>query len=51
MFIHRNRSGGGVGFFIQDTINYRIRSDLNDTDIEFLTIESLKNKIFNNNMV
>ena len=34
-----NRSGGGVGFFIRDTINYRIRLDLNDRDIEILTIE------------
>lgn len=41
---HRNRSGGGVGFFIRDTINYRIRSDLNDLDIEILTIELSKNK-------
>ena len=41
---HRNRSGGGVGFFIRDTINYRIRLDLNDIDIEILTIEFFKNK-------
>ena len=41
---HRNRSGGGVGFFIRDTINYRIRLDLNDIDIEILTIEIFKNK-------
>ena len=29
---------------MRDTINYRIRSDLNDTDIEILTIEIFKNK-------
>ena len=41
---HRNRSGGGGGFFIRDTINYRIRLDLNDIGIEILTIEISKNK-------
>ena len=39
---HRNTSGGDVGFFIRDTINYRIRSDPNDTDIEILTMKLLK---------
>ena len=41
----RNRSGGGIGFFIRDTINYRLRFDLNDADIEILTIEIRKNKV------
>ena len=39
-----NRSGGGIGFLIRDTINYRLRSDLNDADIEILAIEIIKNK-------
>ncbi len=40
----RNRSVGGVGFFIRDTINFQLRSDLNDPNIEILTIEITKNK-------
>ena len=40
----RNRSGGGIGFFVRNTINYRLRSDLNDADIEIL-IEIIKNKV------
>ena len=39
IYKHRNRFGGGIGFYIKDSINYRIRSDLNDPDIEILTIE------------
>ena len=27
---NRNRYGGGVGFFIRDSINFRPRTDLND---------------------
>ena len=41
---NRNRSGGGVGFFIRNTIDFQIRPDLNDSDIEILTIEIIKNK-------
>jgi hypothetical protein len=40
----RNRYGGGIGFYIRDTLNYRVRSDLNNTDIEVLTIEISKYK-------
>ncbi len=40
----RNRSGGGVVFFIRDTINFQFRSDLNDPNIEILTIEITKTK-------
>ena len=32
----------GIGFYIRDTLNYRVRSDLNNTDIEVLTIEISK---------
>ena len=39
-----NRSGGGVGFFIRNTIDFQVRSDLNDSDIEILMIEIIKNK-------
>ena len=45
IYKHRNRSGGGVGFYIKDSINYRIRSDLNDPDIEILTIEIFEKNI------
>ena len=40
IYKHRNRSGGGIGFYIKDSINYRIRSDLNDPDIEILPTSS-----------
>ena len=40
----RNRHGGGIGFYIRDMLNYRVRSDLNNTDIEVLTIEISKYK-------
>lgn len=40
----RNRVGGGIGFYIRDTINFRVRTDLNK-DIEILTIEINKNKV------
>ena len=40
----RNRSGGGIGFFIRNTIDFQVRPDLNDSDIEILTIEIIKNK-------
>ena len=36
--------GGGIGFYIRDTLNYRVRSDLNNTDIEVLTTEISKYK-------
>ena len=41
---NRNRFGGGVGFYIRDTINFKTRSDLNNLDIEFLSIEICKHK-------
>ena len=34
----RNRHVGGIGFYIRDALNYRVRSDQNNTDIEVLTI-------------
>ena len=40
----RNRHGGGIGFYIRDTLNYSVRSDLNNTQIEVLTIEISKYK-------
>ena len=36
--------GGGIGFYIRDTLNYSVRSDLNNTQIEVLTIEISKYK-------
>ena len=41
----RNRFGGGVGFYIRNSINFQVRSDLTIDDIEFLTIEINKDKI------
>ncbi len=41
---NRNRSGGGVGFYIRNSINFEIRSDLNQNGIEALTIEIHKYK-------
>ena len=35
----RNKFGGGVGFFIRNSINSQVRFDLNKDDIEFLTIK------------
>ena len=40
----RNRHGGGIGFYIRDTLSYSVRSDLNNTQIEVLTIEISKYK-------
>ena len=37
----RNRFGGGVGFYISNTINYCLRPDLN----KILAIEIIKNKV------
>ena len=42
IYKHRNSSDGGVGFYIKDSINYRIGSNLNDPDIEILTIKIVK---------
>ena len=42
---NRNRSGGGVGFFIRDSINFRPRTDLNDLEIEILTIQISKQNV------
>ena len=41
---NRNRFGGGVGFFIRNTINYRSRFYLNNQDNEMVTIEISKYK-------
>ena len=42
---NRNRSGGGVGFYIRNSINFEVRQDLNNNEIESLTIEILKPKM------
>ena len=42
---NRNRSGGGIGFFIKNTVNFRFGPDLNDADIKILSIEITKNKV------
>ena len=39
----RNRFGGGVGFYVRNTINFCLRHDLNVDDIEILTIEIFEN--------
>ena len=41
----RNRSGGGVRFYIRNSINLEVRQDLNNNEIESLTIEILKPKM------
>ena len=41
---NRNRSGGAVGFYIRNSINFPIRPDLGLDDIEALTIEIHKYK-------
>ena len=40
----KNRHGGGIGFYIRETLSYRVRSALNNTQIEVLTIEISKYK-------
>ena len=42
---NRNRSGCGIGFFIRDSINFRPRTDLNNLDIEILTIQISKHNV------
>jgi hypothetical protein len=42
---NRNRSGGGIVFFIRDSINFRPRTDLNNLDIEILTIQISKHNV------
>ena len=42
--MNRNRFGGGVGFYIRSTIDFRIRPDLNTQGIELLSIEISKYK-------
>ena len=41
----RNRFGGGVGFYVRNTINFCLRHDLNVDDIEILTNEIIKNRV------
>ena len=41
---NRNRPGGGVGFYLRNSINFLIRPDLGLDDIEALTIEIHKYK-------
>ena len=40
----RCRSGGGVAMYIRNIIDYKIRSDLSDPDLEFLCFEIQKSK-------
>lgn len=40
----RCRSGGGVAMYIRNVIDYKIRSDLSDPDLEFSCIEIQKPK-------
>ena len=40
----KNRSGGGFEFFARDTINFQVRPDLNNSDIDILRTEIIKNK-------
>ena len=40
----RCRSGGGVAMYVRNVIDYKIRSDLSDPDLEFLCIEIQKPK-------
>ena len=42
--MNRNRFGGGVGFYIRNTIDFRTRPDLNTQCIELLSIEISKYK-------
>ncbi len=42
---NRNRSGRSVGFYIRNTINFHERFNLNNNEIETLTIEILKLKM------
>ena len=38
----RNRQGGGVGFYIENSINFAVRSDLYASSLENLCIEVCK---------
>ena len=38
----RCRGGGGVGMYVRNVIDFKIRSDLSDPDLEFLCIEIKK---------
>ena len=40
----RNRHGGGVAIYIRNTINYSIRDDLTDENLETITLEITKPK-------
>ena len=40
----RNRHGGGVAMYIRSTINYSVRDDLSDENIETITVEITKPK-------
>ena len=42
---NRNRSGGGIVFFVKESINFRSRTDLNASDIEILTIQICKQNV------
>ena len=40
----RNRHGGGVIFYIRNSINYKIRNDLDFDNLESITVEVIKLK-------
>ena len=40
----RNRNGGGVTIYVRNSINYKIRNDLQPEDLETITIEICKPK-------
>ena len=40
----RSRGGGGVAMYIRRVIDFKIRSDLSDPDLEFLCVEIQKPK-------
>lgn len=40
----RNKYGGGIAFYIRNTLNFSTRRDLNHEDLEILTIEIKKSK-------
>ena len=41
----RNRFGEGVGFYIRNSINFQVRSDLNKDDMSFLLLKLTKTKL------
>ena len=40
----RNRSGGGVAFYIRSSLNYKVRYEIDPFDLQILTVEINKPK-------